>query len=123
MNNFKGTRGNAFVSNSLTIEATSQRIEAIETIVTIATVNSVFRKKEEAEFNAQLFADSLNVRQQINCSLTELLESHNKMQELMKQYQYVLKMCLINTKSINGFLIEESLKSQYNQVKELLNKQ
>ena len=50
-------------------------------------VVTTFMDFEEQEANAELIADAGNVRQQIDFSLTELLEKYNKLNDFVKEVE------------------------------------
>ena len=83
---FKGTKGRTVVIGGkyFTIEAFNDNANELQTFPTIATVNTTFVSNETAEANAYLIADAFNVRQSIDCSLTELKQRHDEAMELLR---------------------------------------
>ena len=79
--NFKGTKGKCIIRGNY--------ITSIEngTIVEHPSVNLTEDTKhlqEEFDANGELIVDAFNVRQQINCSLTELLGQRNELLEALQ---------------------------------------
>ena len=83
---FKGFKGRCVVvgDNYFTLEVLNEDQSIVVTHPTVATVTTVFIADEVAKSHADNFADAHNVRQQINCSLTELLEQRNELLEALK---------------------------------------
>ena len=73
--NWKGTKGEWVITQQPFITAFNLDITAMG-------LKSIPNKEMEA--NAQLIADAGNVRQQIDCSLPELLERYKRMEEALK---------------------------------------
>ena len=81
MNEFKGTKGEWKATKQITDRKFCAQIFRGDGL-SISVMD--FRDEQETNANAQLIADAGNVRQQIDCSLPELLERYKKMEEALK---------------------------------------
>jgi hypothetical protein len=56
---------------------------------------------QETEKNANLIIDAFNVRQQINCELSELLEQRNEMLAMLEEAKSELCFCIAKLNQLN----------------------
>jgi len=82
--NWKGTKGEWKTDYQCVFIGDDHRTSNFEQVISRSYPSDFYnRSNEEAEQNAQLIADAGNVRQQIDCSLPELLERYKRMEEAL----------------------------------------
>lgn len=85
-NNFEGTQGE-WVNcggDAYTIDIVLPDTSVISFDIRSRYSDEIVGTRDKMNANAELIADAGNVRQQINCSLPELLERYKRMEEALK---------------------------------------
>ena len=117
--NWKGTKGEWKTDYQCVFIGDDHRTSNFEQVISRSYPSDFYnRSNEEAEQNAQLIADAGNVRQQIDCSLPELLERYKRMEDALIGLIDIFEECLRETNDLN---YKPDDFRQYNMAKQALN--
>jgi adenylate kinase family enzyme len=102
---FKGTKGEWKNDYQVVFIGEDHSVAHSEQVISRSYISDYYnRTHEQAEANAQLIADAGNVRQQIDCSLPELLERYKKMEKAQQKISKRIEHLLDNKIHIKEFV-------------------
>lgn len=89
---FKGTKGHwKYKTHFDGFNCSINSVVYLNDVYRLELIPELGSTQKEAEANAELIAEAGNVRQQINCSLTELLKRYHSLNSFLQYHERTVK--------------------------------